>query len=77
MKFSEDLKRCRSDRPDEWTMDRFIKRAENIEQWLEWIAAHSILDAEIDYNDAPIINMPPNEGARHALNDDNIDYYIE
>lgn len=27
MKLSEDLSKWRSDRPDEWTMDRFIKTA--------------------------------------------------
>lgn len=27
MELSEDLKKWRSDRPDEWTMDRFIEKA--------------------------------------------------
>ncbi len=26
----EDLKKCRTDRPDEWTMDRFICAAEQL-----------------------------------------------
>jgi len=26
-KLSDDLKSCRIDRPDEWTMDRFIRKA--------------------------------------------------
>lgn len=31
MKLSEDLKRWRAERPDEWTMDRFVKMAEELE----------------------------------------------
>lgn len=31
MKLSEQLKRARSDRPDEWTMDRYIAAAEKLE----------------------------------------------
>ncbi len=31
MILSEDLKKARSDRPDEWTMDRFINKAEKLE----------------------------------------------
>jgi hypothetical protein len=31
MKLSEYLKKSRCDRPDEWTMDNFIKRAEALE----------------------------------------------
>jgi len=31
LKLSEDLKKWRIERPDEWTMDRFIKNAEIME----------------------------------------------
>lgn len=31
MKLSEDLKKWRAERPDEWTMDRFIAAAEKLE----------------------------------------------
>jgi hypothetical protein len=31
IKLSEDLKKARVDRPDEWTMDRFIAAAEKLE----------------------------------------------
>ena len=31
MKLSEDLKKWRAERPDEWTMGRFIKAAEKME----------------------------------------------
>ena len=32
MKLSEDLKKCKVDRPDEWTMARFIQKAEYMER---------------------------------------------
>jgi len=32
MKLSEQLKRGRIDRPDEWTMDRYIRKAEEAEK---------------------------------------------
>ena len=32
MTLIEDLKRWRAERPDEWTMDRFIKKAVELEQ---------------------------------------------
>ena len=31
MKLSDDLKKWRAERPDEWTMDRFIRAAEKLE----------------------------------------------
>ena len=31
MKLSDDLRKWRAERPDEWTMDRFIRMAENLE----------------------------------------------
>lgn len=34
MKLSEDLEKWRAERPDEWTMDRFISRANDIEKAL-------------------------------------------
>lgn len=34
MKLSEDIKKWRADRPDEYTMDRFIKKAEALESML-------------------------------------------
>jgi len=39
MKLSEQLKRGRTDRPDEWTMDRYIAKAKEMEEALEWIIA--------------------------------------
>lgn len=32
IKLSDDLKYWRAERPDEWTMDRFIKKAEELEE---------------------------------------------
>jgi hypothetical protein len=32
MKLSEQLKRARTDRPDEWTMDRYIAKATEMEE---------------------------------------------
>lgn len=37
MKLSEQLKRARADRPDEWTMDRYITKAKEMEEALESI----------------------------------------
>ena len=31
---SEDISCCRAERPDEWTMDRFIRKAEELEAQL-------------------------------------------
>ena len=35
MKLSEQLKRARADRPDEWSMDRYIQKAKEMEDLLE------------------------------------------
>jgi len=35
IRLSEELKLARADRPDEWTMDRFIKIAKNLEAKLD------------------------------------------
>lgn len=35
MKLSEDLKCWRAERPDEWTMDAFIRKAVGLEQFIE------------------------------------------
>ena len=32
IKLSDDLKKWRAERPDEWTMDRFIRAAEKLER---------------------------------------------
>ena len=37
MKLSEDLRKWRAERPDEWIMDRFIESAKNLEQKCGWI----------------------------------------
>jgi prophage DNA circulation protein len=37
MKLSEQLKRARTDRPDEWTMDRYIAKATEMEEALDKI----------------------------------------
>lgn len=41
LKLSEDLDKWRCERPDEWTMDRFIKAAKKLEEYLEEIAGYS------------------------------------
>lgn len=37
MKLSEDLKRLRAERPDEWKMDEFIRLAESMETAIDYI----------------------------------------
>ena len=37
MKLSERLQRFRADRPDEWTMDEFIREAKELEECLTYI----------------------------------------
>ena len=37
MKLSEQLKRFRADRPDEWRMDEFIHCAKNLEDRLQFL----------------------------------------
>ena len=38
MKLSKDLKKWRAERPDEWTMDRFIEKANILEHALQdWL----------------------------------------
>jgi len=39
MKLSEQLKRGRIDRPDEWTMDRYIRKATEAEQSIRELVA--------------------------------------
>jgi hypothetical protein len=35
MKLSEDLEHWRAERPDEWTMDDFIRKAKELEDFIE------------------------------------------
>lgn len=42
MTLSDDLKHWRSERPDEWTMDRFIVQAKKLEEALTIIAAYKV-----------------------------------
>ena len=44
MKLSDDLKKWRADRPDEWTMDRFIEKAKALEN--TWISVDDRLPEE-------------------------------
>lgn len=38
IKLSEDLEHWRCERPDEWIMDRFIKKAKLLEEFVECVA---------------------------------------
>ena len=38
MKLSQDLKNFRADRPSEWKMDEYIKKAIALEEAIEWFA---------------------------------------
>ena len=40
MKLSDDLRKARADRPDEYTMDRFIREAEMMERILMLVSKH-------------------------------------
>jgi len=46
MKLSEDLSKWRAERPDEWTMDRFIGKAKNLENDRQ--AAIDVIASAID-----------------------------
>ncbi len=46
MKLSEDLKKCRCDRPDEWTIDRFIKKADRLEQCIQTLIETTDVDGQ-------------------------------
>lgn len=39
MKLSEDLRYWRAERPDEWTMDEFIRKADKLESKLQSVEA--------------------------------------
>ena len=46
MRLSEDLRKWRSERPDEWTMDRFINEATRLEAEVEkFTSTNSAMDA--------------------------------
>jgi serine phosphatase RsbU (regulator of sigma subunit) len=45
MKLSEQLRKWRAERPDEWTMDRFIALAEHLESEAKKIECEAILKA--------------------------------
>jgi hypothetical protein len=54
-------------RHESWIDTVRIERIKNLEAWLEWIAAHYVLETEIPGDEYPCINMPPEEGATAAL----------
>ena len=41
-KLSDDLKCWRSERPDEWTMDRFIRKAEYMEKLIDKLNSRKV-----------------------------------
>jgi hypothetical protein len=43
---SEDLKYWRAERPDEWIMDRFIRKAENLERAVQQMRGENTSDKE-------------------------------
>jgi hypothetical protein len=45
MKLSEQLRKWRAERPDEWTMDRFIALADHLESEARKIECEAILKA--------------------------------
>ena len=54
MKLSEQLKAFRADRPDEWTMDEFIRCAKNLEDRLQFLMETTDIDGD-SYRIAEII----------------------
>jgi len=46
MKLSEQLRAFRADRPDEWTMDNFIRCAENLENRLQFLMETTDIDGD-------------------------------
>ena len=69
-------------REPDWAANRIqegekaIEKARMLTEWLEWIAAHSVLDTDIPGEGFPCLNMPPNEGATHALAGRGISEYV-
>lgn len=53
--------------------EKAIKEVARLEEWLEWIAAHSVTETEIPGDGYQYLNMPPNEGADAALRGAKID----
>lgn len=60
---------------EDWISIKCIERIKQLEQWLKWIAAHSTFECEVDTE--YYLNMPPEEGAKHALNGENIERFKE
>ena len=69
-------------REPDWAANRIqegekaIEKARMLTEWLEWIAAHSVLDTDIPGEGFPYLNMPPNEGAAHAIDGRAISEYV-
>lgn len=57
MKLSEDLSKCRTDRPDEWTMDRFIQKAERLERRIQFLIETTDGDGQSYDNSIKVINQ--------------------
>jgi hypothetical protein len=69
MKLSEDLKKCRIDRPDEWTMDRFIEKAETLETRCSESKVRHALRDWLTCADTPSEWMRCRDQAKRALNE--------
>lgn len=59
MKLSDKLRQWRADRPDEWTMDEFIRMAEELERDAY---THTFNDTGIRKDCAMIISKPDADG---------------
>jgi hypothetical protein len=57
MKLSEDLRKCKTDRPDEWTMDRFIRKAERLERQIQFLIETTDVDGQSYDNSIKVINQ--------------------
>ena len=56
MKLSDDLKKWRADRPDEWTMDRFIAAAIELEERLKPVPVHDVKEFYCEHEDIDASN---------------------
>jgi hypothetical protein len=57
MKLSVDLRKCKTDRPDEWTMDRFIRKAERLERQIQFLIETTDVDDQSHDNSIKVINQ--------------------
>lgn len=65
LELTKDLKACRIDRPDEWTMDRFIRKSERLKKAICIFVREEAGHLDFECDDDVLIFIDQYAGDKH------------